>query len=48
MQVLAGTPIYFGGKYAPHGKLAVGDAVVAIIVDGAKNHIAHALDDLGR
>ncbi len=48
LQVPAGTPIYFGGKYAPHSKLAVGDAVVAIIVDGAKNHIAHALDDLGR
>jgi hypothetical protein len=42
-----GTPTYFGGRYAPHGKLAVGDAVVAIIVSGAKYHIAHEIDDLG-
>ncbi len=44
----AGVPIYFGGKVSQHGKLAIGDAVVAIIVDGTTNHVAHEIDDLGR
>jgi phospholipase C len=48
LQLPSGIPIYFGGKYPQHNKLALGDAVVAIIVDGAQNHIAHELDDLGR
>src|SRR5262249_12940789 len=41
----SGTATYFGGRYSPHGKLAVGDAVVAIVVSGAKYHIAHEIDD---
>jgi phospholipase C len=48
VDVPAATPIYFDGKYDEHGKLAVGDAVVAIIVPGGKYHIAHELDDLGQ
>ncbi len=43
-----GTPIYFGGRSVKQVRLAVGDAVVAIIVPGAKHHIAHEIDDLGR
>jgi hypothetical protein len=43
-----GTPIYFGGRSSSKGKLAVGDAVVAIIVPGDKYHVAHEIDDLGR
>ncbi|HEY2354263.1 MAG TPA: alkaline phosphatase family protein [Gaiellaceae bacterium] len=46
--VPSGIPIYFGGKYAANRKLAVGDAVVAIIVAGDKYHRAHEIDDLGR
>jgi phospholipase C len=48
LQVPARTPTYFEGRYSQHGKLAVGDAVFAIIEGGAKFHIAHELDDLGR
>jgi phospholipase C len=42
------TPIYFEGKYSKQGKLAVGDAVVAIIVSNGTSHLAHEIDDLGR
>jgi phospholipase C len=43
------TPIYFGGKYARRRRLAVGDAVIAIIKrDGAAFHRAQEIDDLGR
>ena len=48
LEIPQGTPVYFGGRYAKQNKLAVGDAVVAIIVRGAKYHIAHEIDDLGR
>jgi len=41
-----GTPIYFGGRSEPTRKLAVGDAVIAIIEPN--RHIAHEIDDLGR
>jgi hypothetical protein len=51
-QILVGvpksTPTYFGGRYDAHRKLAVGDALVAIIVPGAKHYVAHEIDDLGR
>jgi phospholipase C len=42
------TPVYFGGRYSKQSRLAVGDAVVAIIVPGTGHHIAHEIDDLGR
>jgi phospholipase C len=48
VSVPPGAPTYFGGRYAQHGKLAVGDAVMAIVVKGAKYYIARELDDLGR
>jgi phospholipase C len=46
LKIPAGTPIYFGGRYEPQRKLAVGDAVVAIILP--KTHVALEIDDLGR
>jgi phospholipase C len=46
LKLPADTPIYFNGRYKPHGTLAVGDAVVTIILP--KLRIALELDDLGR
>jgi hypothetical protein len=39
----SGLPIYFGGRYAPGRKLAVGDTILAII---SKSHQARQIDDL--
>jgi phospholipase C len=48
------SPIYFGGRVAAGRDLAVGDAIIAIIVpdtttaDGTTYYRAHEIDDLGR
>ncbi|HEY8080476.1 MAG TPA: alkaline phosphatase family protein, partial [Acidimicrobiales bacterium] len=47
VNIPSGTPTYFGGKYANGRTIAVGDAVVAIIVPKSPNYLAHQLDDLG-
>jgi phospholipase C len=45
----AATPIYFDGKFGAGQSLAIGDAVIAIIVpSGGKSFAAHEIDDLGR
>ncbi len=49
VELPAGTPIYFGGRYANNRSLAVGDAVIAIIVpDGTKQYRALEIDDIGQ
>jgi phospholipase C len=48
VDIPTGTPVYFGGRYANGRKLAVGDAVIAIIVkQDAKHYHAKEIDDLG-
>jgi phospholipase C len=49
VEVPSGTPIYFGGRYATNQTVAVGDAVIAIIVpDGTQDYLAQEIDDLSR
>ena len=48
VKIPPGTPIYFGGKYAPGRKFALGDAVNAIVLPRGKYYRPLEIDDLSR
>jgi hypothetical protein len=44
LNITSATKIYFGGRVAPNRKLAVGDAILAVIA--VKTRVARQIDDL--
>ena len=49
MDIPPGLPIYFGGRVVSGAKLAVGDPVIAVVVNqGTGYWLAREIDDLER